>query len=273
MAICTLALLSGSQPTEMLAVAIGCRAKPAVKRAVQGLGVLDADAARDGRHGEIGRLEQAPGRLDPKLLDEGRRRRPGLATEHPCERARAHPDPLRQCIYSEVLVEVVAEPGLQLGDRRRRGALGPQLGAELGLAAGSLHEDDQPPSRLVRQRRAVVGLHHGEEEIDPRGYARRGPPVAVVDVDPVRPDAHLGMTVGERITRCPVRGRLVTVEQTSSGEHLRAGADGRDPRDRKSTRLNSSHTVISYAVFCLKKKKNERRLYTPEHKKSKKNST
>src|SRR5438034_2621928 len=27
--------------------------------------------------------------------------------------------------------------------------------------------------------------------------------------------------------------------------------------DRKSTRLNSSHTVISYAVFCLKKKKEE----------------
>src|SRR5438034_8206274 len=26
------------------------------------------------------------------------------------------------------------------------------------------------------------------------------------------------------------------------------------PEDRKSTRLNSSHTVISYAVFCLKKK-------------------
>src|SRR5256885_3447898 len=28
------------------------------------------------------------------------------------------------------------------------------------------------------------------------------------------------------------------------------------PPDRKSTRLNSSHLVISYAVFCLKKKKN-----------------
>src|SRR5690625_6882934 len=27
------------------------------------------------------------------------------------------------------------------------------------------------------------------------------------------------------------------------------------PRDRKSTRLNSSHVAISYAVFCLKKKK------------------
>src|SRR5215216_7279601 len=29
----------------------------------------------------------------------------------------------------------------------------------------------------------------------------------------------------------------------------------RQPRDRKSTRLNSSHQIISYAVFCLKKKK------------------
>src|SRR5256885_6692347 len=34
-----------------------------------------------------------------------------------------------------------------------------------------------------------------------------------------------------------------------------AGAAGRTGEDRKSTRLNSSHLVISYAVFCLKKKK------------------
>src|SRR2546430_6707108 len=32
--------------------------------------------------------------------------------------------------------------------------------------------------------------------------------------------------------------------------------------DRKSTRLNSSHSQISYAVFCLKKKKNNKRLST-----------
>src|SRR5688572_31864269 len=32
------------------------------------------------------------------------------------------------------------------------------------------------------------------------------------------------------------------------------GALGNDGRDRKSTRLNSSHSQISYAVFCLKKK-------------------
>src|SRR5256885_11872518 len=34
-------------------------------------------------------------------------------------------------------------------------------------------------------------------------------------------------------------------------------------RDRKSTRLNSSHLVISYAVFCLKKKKTQRSYYIP----------
>src|SRR6202021_3648860 len=41
---------------------------------------------------------------------------------------------------------------------------------------------------------------------------------------------------------------------------FRAGCGGRNrdilrPSDRKSTRLNSSHANISYAVFCLKKKK------------------
>src|SRR2546426_7159425 len=38
---------------------------------------------------------------------------------------------------------------------------------------------------------------------------------------------------------------------------------GRNSGDRKSTRLNSSHLVISYAVFCLKKKKlTERSVHT-----------
>src|SRR5438034_2090000 len=42
------------------------------------------------------------------------------------------------------------------------------------------------------------------------------------------------------------------------GPH-RAGEHRNDVVDRKSTRLNSSHTVISYAVFCLKKKINNER--------------
>src|SRR5256885_8428613 len=49
-----------------------------------------------------------------------------------------------------------------------------------------------------------------------------------------------------------------TSERASHAHRGRAGADPvpgvLERQDRKSTRLNSSHLVISYAVFCLKKK-------------------
>src|SRR5947207_9823365 len=51
---------------------------------------------------------------------------------------------------------------------------------------------------------------------------------------------------------CPQRGTLKS--RFSMPEFRKFRSCG--IRDRKSTRLNSSHTVISYAVFCLKKKKN-----------------
>src|SRR5436190_21601459 len=43
-----------------------------------------------------------------------------------------------------------------------------------------------------------------------------------------------------------------------AGEYIFDISVGYDLADRKSTRLNSSHTVISYAVFCLKKKKKKK---------------
>src|SRR5688572_32553472 len=47
----------------------------------------------------------------------------------------------------------------------------------------------------------------------------------------------------------------------ASVRQLRVELD-RPPGDRKSTRLNSSHSQISYAVFCLKKKKTPTRSYS-----------
>src|SRR5256885_7393592 len=52
-----------------------------------------------------------------------------------------------------------------------------------------------------------------------------------------------------------VEQRSAELAQISLDDGARAAAF---PGDRKSTRLNSSHLVISYAVFCLKKKKNTR---------------
>src|SRR5207249_9367596 len=70
--------------------------------------------------------------------------------------------------------------------------------------------------------------HRGDRHPDdPRGRAR----------DPVEPDD---------------AGRFLHVRRL----HRSRGPAAHQHRDRKSTRLNSSHVSISYAVFCLKKKIN-----------------
>src|SRR5438874_11763323 len=51
------------------------------------------------------------------------------------------------------------------------------------------------------------------------------------------------------------RTRFVPPRRRRVTEDSRRGSSARTPGDRKSTRLNSSHVEISYAVFCLKKKK------------------
>src|SRR5690554_7019208 len=57
-------------------------------------------------------------------------------------------------------------------------------------------------------------------------------------------DARIQMVVGLGVTKRPVLLPLVAQSQVKV--------------DRKSTRLNSSHVRISYAVFCLKKKKKKK---------------
>src|SRR2546430_11380299 len=47
------------------------------------------------------------------------------------------------------------------------------------------------------------------------------------------------------------------LRNASNGHSLVFFPEGTFTRDRKSTRLNSSHSQISYAVFCLKKKKTQ----------------
>src|SRR5689334_24365926 len=67
------------------------------------------------------------------------------------------------------------------------------------------------------------------------------------EVDRVVPDDHDPRLVGEREL---LELGLLDLERRGHGNPLMT-------RDRKSTRLNSSHSSISYAVFCLKKKKNK----------------
>src|SRR2546421_9520504 len=61
----------------------------------------------------------------------------------------------------------------------------------------------------------------------------------------------------------PRQGRARGGQECERGDRAAARGDvggGTDRRDRKSTRLNSSHDQISYAVFCLKKKKKKEKM-------------
>src|SRR5690606_40447237 len=81
-----------------------------------------------------------------------------------------------------------------------------------------------------------------------RGLLRRLPNPAVLGC----------MPDGERITAFPRAARSIGSKAAGTRESL---CGSHRLRDRKSTRLNSSHVKISYAVFCLKKK---RKLKTSE---------
>src|SRR5689334_24115857 len=52
----------------------------------------------------------------------------------------------------------------------------------------------------------------------------------------------------------PVQRPAHVVQRGDLDHQVHDPGPGRERRDRKSTRLNSSHSSISYAVFCLKKK-------------------
>src|SRR5689334_23523489 len=77
----------------------------------------------------------------------------------------------------------------------------------------------------------------------------------------IRPD---GRARRDRHHRRPAGSPAAGAAPMMSGTLIQNGIGARDAStsiyvapDRKSTRLNSSHSSISYAVFCLKKKKNE----------------
>src|SRR3712207_8622360 len=70
-----------------------------------------------------------------------------------------------------------------------------------------------------------------------------------------------------QVVPCLHVGSELTNHRATKAEHAQlTTAPLGQPLDRKSTRLNSSHANISYAVFCLKKKKNRNKaqmtLYT-----------
>src|SRR5690606_25711323 len=148
----------------------------------------------------------------------------------------------------------------------RRWTLFPALASVLALAAGcgqSRAGEEQaapPPPEVSVAPVAVQPLHDWQE------FTGRLAAVKAVDVRP-RVSGYIEsvsfaegsrVEAGEVLFRIDPRPFRAEVERLEA-ELARARAalelaTSNQERDRKSTRLNSSHVKISYAVFCLKKK-------------------
>src|SRR5205807_7444832 len=116
-----------------------------------------------------------------------------------------------------------------------------------GVGVGRVHAPILPPCNESACDRGE-GEHHlvpvPRHLLADRAAGRVEPPLAVNPLagQPV-------LLAGERLA---AYRHLARPERLNNDRRL--GAD----LDRKSTRLNSSHLVISYAVFCLKKKNNKK---------------
>src|SRR5438309_8203746 len=126
-------------------------------------------------------------------------------------------------------------------------------------------DDDVGPTRLI-----LVGA---QNDLDPRGGATcicarigepvlRPPAVEGGDVSSIVAPHHGCGVAEERIVAPPlVAVRPKGPHHAAAGKVVQRWSD--NTLDRKSTRLNSSHSSISYAVFCLKKKTNLMALERP----------
>src|SRR5690625_6345704 len=119
------------------------------------------------------------------------------------------------------------------------------------LADGRVHSGAQLADALGISRQAVWKQTGALREmgLDIKARAGRGYQLA-------RPVERLDEDLVNRLIKSPAVNATVVSAVNSTNQSLleTRAAHGRALLDRKSTRLNSSHVAISYAVFCLKKK-------------------
>src|SRR5688500_6660677 len=123
-----------------------------------------------------------------------------------------------------------------------------------GLVAGQRAVELIRPG-LLDPERFLPGVVAGDGELE----------LGAVDGDVVLDASGVPEDDGERLPGLEgQRGRVVAELLAHDGDLLpgRLRTPGGAGEDRKSTRLNSSHLVISYAVFCLKKKTRSKELTT-----------
>src|SRR5262245_39695953 len=171
-------------------------------------------------------------------------------------------------------------PGVDLGEEHAASAVVHVLGPGGLRLRGGLHldvtslahvpEERGDPihilldaARDVAESRGVMGTHEGEQVGEALDLQTE---IGARTLRPLLPQAPAAAAADFHAIEGPRDG----VEAGGVDDHVELvlGVGRRDARDRKSTRLNSSHLGISYAVFCLKKKKHKNKQHRNNHTKS-----
>src|SRR5699024_12034152 len=130
----------------------------------------------------------------------------------------------------------------------------PAIGIDIDMPAEAAHRlPDQDKSESVSSHSPGLGFRRGAEVEERVDVLARDPGAGVGDGDDELPVG--GDEVRPYVFLLRVRDRVegIVEKVPCDGDEV-AGVESFG-RDRKSTRLNSSHVSISYAVFCLKEKK------------------
>lgn len=157
-----------------------------------------------------------------------RRGHPGLADEEAGKIPRTHRGARRQAFHAELLVEMLARPAQHRGEPSV-GAIQFQQSRELRLAARPAVIDDQLLRGLARDPLAEIVGDHRQREVNAGGDARRGPNIAIPDIDAVGFEPHPRKAPGEIGTAVPMGGGAPAIEQSQRGNQISAGTDAGDP--------------------------------------------
>src|SRR6266850_2297414 len=229
-------------------------------------------ASQGGPHARHGSLHRATHRREPRLSRVPTRPM-SPSREMPGFRGLSHLTPAGEArmvdvsAKSETVREAAARVTLKMKATTLAAVRAGQLakGDVLGVArtAGIMAAKRTPdliplchPLRItgvdvefaLDSRRSTITVHARVRTVDKTG----------VEMEALTAAAVAGLTVYDMV-KAVDKGIVLTdlclVEKSGGKSGTWTRGSGLARRDRKSTRLNSSHLVISYAVFCLKKKK------------------
>src|SRR6478672_7698356 len=156
----------------------------------------------------------------------------------------------RELVQAALVLQALAQPALVRGDHRLLGEANRDRGA-LGDPLGKVHRALEPVALRRHLVDEAVPLGLGGVHPPPGEYELHRPLLPEHTRQPLRSAA--AGDDPERDLRLPELGGLGRDDQVTHQRELAAAAE-REAGDRRSTRLNSSHDQISYAVFCLQKK-------------------